>query len=170
MTVVYFAEKACHPGLIKIGFTGQPRKRASVGGFTILATIPGGPAREAALHWAHRADRAHGEWFHASPAVLDTLRDCREGDLGWLEPEPPFTRNSDLGPRLLTEAKGFFGTRAATAAALGYRHPSSLNDAAQHSPPPVLWGRMAIIRASLQRRLPPHLSHQVHVATQERTA
>lgn len=37
---------------------------------TVLATIPGGLAREARLHRLFSSLRSHGEWFHAAPSLL----------------------------------------------------------------------------------------------------
>lgn len=155
MSVVYFASHKLRPRQIKIGYTEQIEKRARVGVFEIIATIPGSSAREAALHRAHRHYRIDGEWFAAS-AVLATLSDLDHGDLSWLDAEP--SREPGAGQRLLDEADAEFGGRAAAAFALGYSSAASLTGCARSSwLPPGFWGRMAIYRIERDGRLPRHL-------------
>lgn len=63
-------------GPIKIGYSVcvQSRLSAMQSGspmvLRVLATAPGGPAREAAYHQQFRDSRLHGEWFERTPDIL----------------------------------------------------------------------------------------------------
>lgn len=85
---VYFIQAA--DGAIKIGSSHNPTARmAALQGahgspLKMLATEPGGRARELQLHAVFRDFRRSGEWFSPSPEILDYLsrvssRDPREG-------------------------------------------------------------------------------------------
>lgn len=72
---VYFVS-ARETGLIKIGFARDVAKRfrnlSTMGGAVIelIASTPGTLKTERRLHKRFAADRAYGEWFRASPALL----------------------------------------------------------------------------------------------------
>lgn len=79
---VYFAYR---DGLIKIGFSGAPRKRLSRA-CTITRTVYGGSLQEAMLHglfadtavWrGDRPERSSAEWFRPTP-LLVTLAKAEE--------------------------------------------------------------------------------------------
>jgi hypothetical protein len=73
---VYFLRSGDH---IKIGFSKDPRRRASdlssglASGINILAYVPGSRDDERRLHHALRRHRQSGEWFAATPAVVGAL-------------------------------------------------------------------------------------------------
>ena len=75
---VYFVRSE-HSGFIKIGVTGDLRKRvanlqnASGSVLRILATEPGGLAHEQALHKRFEAYQIRGEWFKPGPELLDYI-------------------------------------------------------------------------------------------------
>ncbi|WP_103729011.1 GIY-YIG nuclease family protein [Novosphingobium sp. HII-3] len=70
---------------IKIGCSVRPVARiAAVGEWipypvTILATMPGTFALEAALHRMFAEEWSHGEWFHASARLLSFVEDVKAG-------------------------------------------------------------------------------------------
>jgi hypothetical protein len=87
--VVYFVQRG---GLIKIGTASNLKSRLSSiaaggsmppgmtpGPVVVLATEPGHFARETKLHDQFADDRAHGEWFHPSPALLQYIASLNEG-------------------------------------------------------------------------------------------
>jgi hypothetical protein len=67
------------PDLIKIGFSGDVRKRHSALQVTsphtlhLLMDIPGGEDLERELHFRFRDFRVRGEWFKPGPPVLELL-------------------------------------------------------------------------------------------------
>lgn len=73
--VVYFVRDR-QSDLIKIGSSCNERKRlrslqtAHGGQLWLMATCPGGRAREYQLHCRFAASRVRGEWFRASPDLL----------------------------------------------------------------------------------------------------
>jgi len=76
---VYFAYRE---GLIKIGFSGTPRKRLSRA-CTITRTVYGGSLQEAMLHrlfedtsvWRDdRPERSSAEWFRPTPLLVKLAR------------------------------------------------------------------------------------------------
>jgi hypothetical protein len=79
MKRVYFLRPIGAEGPIKIGCSNQPLKRLraveiwSPMKLEIVASAPGGTAHEAALHAMFLADRLHGEWFAASPALNELI-------------------------------------------------------------------------------------------------
>lgn len=64
---VYFAER---DGLIKIGWSATPTRRALSLGASLLAVHEGDMRTERTLHRVFADDREHGEWFRRSPALL----------------------------------------------------------------------------------------------------
>lgn len=68
--VVYFAE---HAGRIKIGTSREVHKRMATLGVTLLASEPGGYAREAQLHRRFADCHIAGEWFEPSDDLLDYI-------------------------------------------------------------------------------------------------
>lgn len=74
-SVVYFIE-AVGLNLIKIGYAMDLRLRftgmmtASPAALTLHGVIPGGPKVEMEIHDRLAEHRAHGEWFHKTPAVM----------------------------------------------------------------------------------------------------
>jgi hypothetical protein len=65
---VYFARRA--DGLIKIGRSGTPAKRAHVLRSELLAVIPSVGNFEAFLHFYFEGFREEGEWFWPEPPLL----------------------------------------------------------------------------------------------------
>lgn len=64
---VYFAER---DGLVKIGYSANPIRRAEQLGAELLAVMPGGARMERLMH-RHFADyRSHGEWFHPGLGLI----------------------------------------------------------------------------------------------------
>lgn len=66
--VVYYAQ--AEDGLIKIGTSLDPERRAAKVGGTLLATEPGGWPEERARHEEFDADRVRGEWFRPSGRLM----------------------------------------------------------------------------------------------------
>lgn len=71
---VYFAEAL---GKVKIGYSVNPEQRIQAVGewipvpITLLATMPGSLALEAAIHRMFAQEWSHGEWFHFTRRVHD---------------------------------------------------------------------------------------------------
>lgn len=92
---------AAGEGPIKIGHSVdvEARLRGFQAGcpvkLRILATAPGGEAREAAYHWQFAEHRAHGEWFERHP---DILVEIDRLNLGHAIPRRP-ERFGELFPR-----------------------------------------------------------------------
>lgn len=79
---VYFAESC---GKIKIGCSVKPPQRLLQIGewiphpITLLATMRGTYAVEAAIHRMFDEDFSHGEWFHASPRLRAFVAEVASG-------------------------------------------------------------------------------------------
>lgn len=72
---------------VKIGTTGNPRKRfRNLPYDTLLATEPGGRAKEQERHRQFAEFRIHGEWFTPAPALL--------GYIATLAPHPLISRST----------------------------------------------------------------------------
>lgn len=79
--MVYFIQMGGHDGPIKIGWTdGNPLSRLSAIGtgnphdLALIAIIPDAArSLEGQLHREFRNDRVRGEWFAASPRLLDYI-------------------------------------------------------------------------------------------------
>lgn len=73
--LVYFIRQE---NLIKIGFSNDvARRRQTLGGGSVLATMPGDQFTERALHKKFNHLRAHGEWFRPGAELLDYIRSLR---------------------------------------------------------------------------------------------
>lgn len=68
--VVYYAEG---DGLIKIGVTRNVVERLTCLRLRLLASEPGDFAVEAERHKTFAAHRAHGEWFHPAPELVEHI-------------------------------------------------------------------------------------------------
>ena len=77
---VYFAQNAVDAA-IKIGVSICPRKRVSdmltgsAHEIILLGSIPGGTELEKMLHARFASDRLRGEWFRASPLLVDYIKE-----------------------------------------------------------------------------------------------
>lgn len=77
--MIYFVRDT-ETGHIKIGHAGQPWRRlqqmqiGAPGELVMLAMEPGAAEREADLHTQFSPERVRGEWFRASPRLLDHVR------------------------------------------------------------------------------------------------
>lgn len=75
---VYFIQ-ATVSGLVKIGSASDPGSRlrtlqtGSPERLRLLATMDGGEPFEREMHARFAADRSHGEWFYATPELLDLI-------------------------------------------------------------------------------------------------
>lgn len=83
--LIYFVQ-AGNGGPIKIGRTSlvvRYRVRELQIGcpyeLLLLATMPGGLAKERALHARFRGDRLRGEWFRPSPELLGLIATLPQG-------------------------------------------------------------------------------------------
>lgn len=82
LSVVYFIE-AVGLDLIKIGYALDPWTRftnmmtMSPAPLSLLGVLDGGAKLECAIHEQLAADRAHGEWFHKTPAVMAVVATAR---------------------------------------------------------------------------------------------
>lgn len=80
--VVYFI--ASEAGQIKIGIANDPEKRIRTlqtshpAKLSILATCPGGQAKEREYHQRFAAHRLHGEWFERHPDILEEIERLSE--------------------------------------------------------------------------------------------
>lgn len=76
---VYFVKPVGASGPIKIGLSGNPQKRINeIKGWCpfeleMIGAVPGSWADEQFLHECLAEHHSHGEWFHASPLVLNTI-------------------------------------------------------------------------------------------------
>lgn len=70
---VYFAQRE-HGDLIKIGFSQNPQKRCEDLKARLLATEPGGRAREHRLHLQFAWHRREGEWFEPADELIRYIR------------------------------------------------------------------------------------------------
>lgn len=83
-TFVYFLQEA-DGGPIKIGYGWRPADRlrgAQVGNprpLRLLGSISGGRALERAWHLRFQTDRIRGEWFAASPDLVDAIEGALRG-------------------------------------------------------------------------------------------
>jgi len=76
LDVVYFMRLG---DLIKIGYTTNLRQRvSSINPEEVLATEPGGRARERELHKRFAALRVHGEWFRHEGELAEYISTLRE--------------------------------------------------------------------------------------------
>lgn len=90
-SVVYFVQSGA-AGHIKIGYSKQSSLKKRMDGIQVgsperlvlLATEPGGPEREAALHEEFDEYRHRGEWFRPGPRLLEYVE-------GLLAPRPEDT-------------------------------------------------------------------------------
>lgn len=77
---VYFIKPVGFEGPIKIGLSENPARRAqemqiwSPLPLEVLGFVPGCWADEQFLHECLIEHHSHGEWFHASTLVLDTIK------------------------------------------------------------------------------------------------
>lgn len=82
---VYFIE-ASAVGAIKIGASGDLERRfrhlcvGSPTPLTLLLAIPGTLGDERRLHSMFAAERAHGEWFRATPQLRRFIRELALAD------------------------------------------------------------------------------------------
>src|SRR4051794_36116097 len=81
---VYYIQGA--DGRIKIGKADEPRRRlqqlrtGSSVELTLLATEPGNRDVERYRHRQFASDRAHLEWFHPSPTLLNHIAAVQRGE------------------------------------------------------------------------------------------
>lgn len=57
-------------GIVKIGFSTDPARRAKELGMKLLLTMPGSRDDERRLHRQFRQERLNGEWFLMSPRIM----------------------------------------------------------------------------------------------------
>lgn len=95
MKLVYFLKPIGMAGPVKIGCSSMPRSRLmaldlqSPFKLELVASAPGDNHDERRLHWRFRKDRSHGEWFLASPDLLNLIDHVRlTGSLPPLETVP----------------------------------------------------------------------------------
>lgn len=78
--IVYFAQFGGDGGLIKIGYTGDLPKRVIALGksaplpVAAMGWMAGGHAREQRLHRMFKTSRFNGEWFNATPQLVDFIQ------------------------------------------------------------------------------------------------
>lgn len=118
---IYFAQPV-NGGPVKIGMTGDVEGRRkqlaswAPWGIEIVATIPGGQMREAALKWALRDYLIQGEWLRSCTAVWRVIVHAEtHGDLAWL----PMEGDIPSADAFVREAIDFYGSREEAARALG---------------------------------------------------
>ena len=81
--MIYFIQSGSD-GPIKIGMSTNPERRLkelislAPGGLRLLATVPGGKAKEIKLHKQFAEDCFQGEWFQPTPALLSFITDLDE--------------------------------------------------------------------------------------------
>jgi hypothetical protein len=110
---VYFATMPTRPGQIKIGTSTQLARRLALGGFLLLADIPGSQQREAALHWLFRPLRLDGEWFASAPSLWRAVLSAMDaGDLDWLRNEKAMWPPTDK-PKRVRLVSAYCGDRVA---------------------------------------------------------
>lgn len=143
---IYFAQ-ATNGGPIKIGCTMKIRERRQQlgqyipGGVEIIAEIPGGVAREHALHYALSAFKLQGEWYPACAPIWRVIIEAIDaGDLGWL-PHPSLDR-----AEIWSLYHRTFKTITQAAKALGLTPSSipSLNELTLNYVPASFIGRLAL--------------------------
>lgn len=121
-SVVYFAQAAS--GAVKIGWTADlPRRTKNIQcgshePIDIVTSLHGDASLEAHFHQRFAEDRIHGEWFRASPELLDLIRRIKAGlyqaPCGF-QPETPSKQGLDLklaGRQTLGEARELIGVIA----------------------------------------------------------
>lgn len=85
-TWVYFMRRET---LIKIGYSNDPRRRASALGATLLAKVRGDVKAEAEFHRHFKHLRERGEWFHPGPDLIAAINLFRHS-----ESLPPISADS----------------------------------------------------------------------------
>lgn len=73
---VYFATRPVD-GAIKIGFTSDVQQRMSELGAELVVSIKGDSTLEAALHELFAGSRIEGEYFSATPELLDLIESLK---------------------------------------------------------------------------------------------
>lgn len=76
-TWVYFMRRE---NLIKIGTTGDLKRRAAALNAAVIAKTPGSYSEEARLHKRFAKLRHHGEWFEPSPELLELINELRRAE------------------------------------------------------------------------------------------
>jgi len=90
--IVYFAQFGGPGGLIKIGYTGDLDKRILALGKSAplpveaMGWMEGGHGREQRLHRKFHTSRFNGEWFQATPQLVDFIAEHARTDT---PPEKP---------------------------------------------------------------------------------
>ena len=103
--MIYFVQET-GSGRVKIGFSQKPSHRvskiASDAPHPIVywGAIEGTREDEAALHAKYSAQRAHGEWFHPDPALVEECRALCSGHV-----EVKYPRSSDSAWRGVVRPK-----------------------------------------------------------------
>lgn len=97
---VYFMQ-AEGSGLIKIGYSTDPRKRLaqlatmSPEPIHLVAVHPGDRTLEQALHARFRQHRARGEWFYPNPELIALINTAR--DVMRIPTSDPMARAEEVG-------------------------------------------------------------------------